>query len=105
MTSPQHYDQYFLSYSGAKLPLNLVSPIAVAEIANRNTWFGVRIDERGRIHIIHKLVYGNIELSHVYGYDADSHLAWAEIRAFDEEARKLWFNPQGQVTKDEVLED
>lgn len=101
----QAYDQRFLSYSGTGLPLNLVSPISEQEIENRNTWFGACVDDKGRIFLIHKLVYGSVELSHRYGYAPSGNLAWAEIRTMDDEARKLWFDEQGKVTRQEHLDD
>ena len=99
------YDQYFLSYSGAKLPLNLVGPLETAEVENRNTCFAANLDAAGRVNLIHKLVYGAVEMSHLYGYDGDGNLAWAEIRTIDDEARKLWFSPEGQVIRDEDLDE
>jgi hypothetical protein len=73
------YDQYFLSYTGLKLPLQLVSPLRPEDVENRNTFFGVRRDDPGRIVVIHKRVYGAIELEHLYEYHPGGALARATI--------------------------
>ena len=104
MTNNQ-YDQYFLSYSGISLPLNLVSPITLEELENRNTYFGANVDEQGRLVLIHKLVYGDVELSHRYGYDAGGKLEWAEIHGIDEDGRKLFFDDSGKIIAEEELEE
>lgn len=101
MTEPLEYDQYFLSYSGIDLPLNLVSPISKAELQNRNTYFGVNLDGQGRISLIHKRVYGDIELSHHYGYEKNGILQWATIHGSDGDGRKLYFDADGAIMAEE----
>ncbi|MFV8816601.1 DUF6156 family protein [Haliea sp. E17] len=91
------YDQYFLSYSGARLPLNLVSQIAPEEVKNRNTYFGAMLDEQGRICLIHKRVYGEIELSHEYRFDANGVLESADIRNVDDERLVIIFDSDGNI--------
>ena len=81
------YDRYFLSYSGVKLPLTLVNELQPEEVANRNTYFGIKVDEQGRTVLIHKLVYAEIELEHKYEYGADNKLMSAEIRNADNETQ------------------
>ena len=57
-----HYDSYFLSYSGARLPLKLVSALEAEEIENRNTCFGVCINAAeessclSQQHLLEKIV-------------------------------------------------
>ncbi len=97
------YDQYYLSYSGAALPLNLVSPLGAEDIENRNTYFGVNLDDHGRIELIHKRVYGDVELAHRYGYGDDNQLLWAEIFSVDEEGRRLSFDTAGRLVGDEEI--
>jgi len=104
MTTTDGYDQYFLSYSGISLPLNLVSPITPEALRNRNTYFGAKLDDRGRLVLIHKLVYGTVELSHRYGYAENGKLSWAEIQGTDEDGRKLYFDDSGRVIAEEDLE-
>ncbi|MEE2733063.1 MAG: DUF6156 family protein [Pseudomonadota bacterium] len=96
MSETTTYDGYFLSYSGVTLPLKLVRPLAEAEIENRNTFFGVRLDEDGREILIHKVVYGEIELEHRYGYHPDGALRWAEILDDEGEIQRLNFDAQGR---------
>jgi hypothetical protein len=96
MSSPEHYDQHFLSYSGVSLPLQLVSPLERGETENRNTFFGVRLDHAGRAALIHKIVYGEVELEHRYGYHDNGALQWAEIVDDDDEVQRLEFDRAGQ---------
>ena len=105
MEHVNHYHRYFLSYSGTGLPLQMVSPLGDDEIANRNTFFGVCDDDAGRITLIQKRVYGEVELEHRYGYDAHGRLQWAEIRALDDEACRLVFDADGQLLREEELTD
>lgn len=91
MSETLSYDNYFLSYSGAKLPLKLVGPLSQQEIANRNTYFGVRLDDMGRHILIHRVVYGEVDLEHRYGYDDQGELKWAEILDDEGETQRLEF--------------
>ena len=97
MASTVQYDQFFLSYSGARLPLNMVGGLPADEIANRNTFFGVCIDDQQRTVLIHKVLYGELELQHRYGYHDNGALAWAEILDDEGEQRLLQFDGQGQL--------
>ena len=71
--------RYFLTYSGLRLPLNLVGPLEANAIANRNTYFRATYDSDGRLACCEKLVYGEVELRHDYAYDADGALTRARI--------------------------
>ncbi len=104
MHESDSYDRYFLSYSGAGLPLNLVSPLPAEEIANRNTYFGASLDAEGRVTRVHKRVYGEVELAHYYTYDADGRLQCAEIHGPDDEARRLTFDTNGNIVDDEEFD-
>ncbi|TGD73515.1 hypothetical protein E4634_10825 [Mangrovimicrobium sediminis] len=104
MDDKYSYDDYYLSYSGARLPLNMVNRLTAEDIHNRNTFFGVNRDEDGRIVLIHKRVYGAIELSHSYSYDAAGRLAGAEIIGADEDGRRLEFGSDGSIISDEEFE-
>lgn len=96
MTEPEQYDKYFLTYTGMTLPLQLVTPLEKSETENRNTYFGANLDTEGRILRIHKLVYGEVELEHRYGYHENGALRWAEILDDDEELQRLNFDATGQ---------
>jgi hypothetical protein len=76
--------RYFLTYSGVRMPLNLVNPLEAGELGNRNTFFRATYDAAGRVATCEKLVYGEVELSHVYAYRADGTLAHARIELGDE---------------------
>jgi hypothetical protein len=87
--------RYFLSYSGVRLPLQLVEELPEASLRNRNTWFRADYDEAGRLRRIEKCVYGETEMTHEYRYDLDGRLVEATIMAGDEEdARTLSFASQ-----------
>jgi hypothetical protein len=77
--------RYFLTYSGVRLPLNLVGPLEPSDLGNRNTFFRASYDADGRIATLEKLVYGEVELAHVYSYRADGTLAHARVTLGDEE--------------------
>ncbi len=82
--------KYFLSYSGVKLPLNMVSPIGADALENRNTYFRTRYDSDGRMITCEKIVYGEVELRHDYDYRPDGRLARARIDMAGEETEILF---------------
>jgi len=82
----------------------MVSPIDLAATENRNTWFGVCVDEAGRTALIQKRVYGELELSHRYEYDEKGRLCLAEIINVDNEGRRLSFDADGQVIDEEEFD-
>lgn len=88
--------RHYVTYSGVKLPLKLVNPLAETDIANRNTYFRAWFDERGRMVRCEKVVYGEVELQHRYEYHADGSLKLAEITEADGEARVISFAARGQ---------
>ena len=104
MNKSKTYDKYFLSYSGASLPLKLVSQVEPGEIENRNTYFGADFDNNGRITVIQKSVYGEIELSHYYHYHANGNIKSADIHNIENEGVRLHFDETGKVTFQEMLD-
>jgi hypothetical protein len=88
--------RYFISYSGIKLPLKLVTPITAAELQNRNTYFRACFDEQQRLTQCQQLVYGEIELQHCYCYHDNGVLKSAEITDADGEVHVLAFDENGQ---------
>jgi hypothetical protein len=86
--------KYFLSYSGVKLPLNLVSPVLIDALENRNTYFRAGYDSQGRLIFCEKLVYGEVELRHDYEYRDDGALARARIDMGGEET-EIVFDADG----------
>jgi ABC-type tungstate transport system permease subunit len=89
--------RYFLATSGVKLPLKLVNQIESTALTNRNTYIRAWYDGVERLLRFEKLVYGDIELSHVYDYDADGRLRRAEILMLDEDPTVLHFDENGQL--------
>ncbi len=85
------YQEYYLSYSGVGLPLKMVGQLEKKELNNRNTFFGVCLDEVGRIHRVQKIVYGEVELDHLYGYSDKGKLIMAEVTGQDGKLIKLSF--------------
>jgi ABC-type tungstate transport system permease subunit len=83
--------RFFLATNGIKLPLQLVSEIEAAALTNRNTYIRAFYDDAGRLLRFEKMVYGEIELTHIYQYDAEGVLRRAEIAMVDEEPTVLEF--------------
>jgi len=96
MNQTRSYDRYYLSYSGITLPLKLVGELDPAEIENRNTFFGAEFDSAGRQTLVHRVVYGEVDLEHRYGYHDNGCIQWAEILDEDGEVQRLDFAPDGQ---------
>ena len=92
MTDNQETCRYFLATSGVKLPLKLVNEIEPDALSNRNTYIRAFYDVTGRLLRFDKMVYGDVELSHRYDYDAAGALRRAEIIMLDEEPTILEFN-------------
>lgn len=88
--------RYFISYSGVKLPLKLVNELAdESHLENRNTYFRGCYDADQRLMLLEKLVYGDVELRHVYTYHPSGILAEAEITDADGEIDVLRFDETG----------
>lgn len=95
MSETQGAWRYFVTYSGVRLPLKLAEELTEAGIHNRNTYFRAQFDGQGRVTAIDKMVYGDVALSHRYGYHGTGALAQAVI-AMSEEERVLTFDEAGQ---------
>src|SRR6516165_7786260 len=96
MTEQTHQDcRYFVSYSGVRLPFNLVNSIAAEALSNRNTFIRAYFDEAGLLRSFEKLVYGEVELSHRYEYHDNGRLSSAEIAMLDEEPVVMSFDKAG----------
>lgn len=76
---PETTTRYFTSYSGVRLPLNLVGELAPADMRNRNTFYQGEYDASGRLVRCEKRVYGEVEVCHDYRYHPDGRLAQAVI--------------------------
>jgi len=87
--------KYFLTYSGIKLPLNLCQPLEESSVVNRNTYFRAWYDSEDRITVIHKVVYGEVEMEHHYQYQDNGLLAEAEIVDADGDVKVVSFDENG----------
>jgi Family of unknown function (DUF6156) len=87
--------RYFVSYSGVKLPLNLVTPLDAAALNNRNTYFRAWFDATERLLGCEKITYGEVELAHRYDYHDNGLLKRAIIVNTDEEQTVVHFDEQG----------
>lgn len=84
--------RFFVSYSGVRLPFNLVNPIAPEMLSHRNTFIRAYFDKAGKLRGFDKVVYGEVELSHRYQYHGNGALKRAEIAMPDEEPAALDFD-------------
>jgi hypothetical protein len=91
----QHECRFFVSYSGVKLPFNLVNSIAAESLSNRNTFIRAYFNKAGGLTGFDKVVYGEVELSHRYEYHSSGALSRAEITMLDEETAVLDFDGTG----------
>lgn len=87
--------RFFVSYSGVRLPLNLVNAIAEEALSNRNTFIRAYFDRADTLTGFDKVVYGEVELSHRYQYHENGRLSRAEIVMLDEEPVALCFDEAG----------
>jgi hypothetical protein len=87
--------RFFVTYSGVKLPFNLVNAIAPEALSNRNTFIRAWFDPAGVLSGFDKLVYGEVELSHRYEYHGNGRLRRAEIVMLDEEPVAMSFDETG----------
>jgi Family of unknown function (DUF6156) len=87
--------RFFVSYSGVKLPFNLVNAIAPEALSNRNTYIRAWFDRAGLLSRFDKLVYGEVELSHRYDYHGNGRLRRVEIVMLDEEPVAMSFDETG----------
>ena len=87
--------RFFVTYSGVKLPFNLVSELQASEVENRNTYFKGYFDAQGRLTGFDKLAYGEIELAHRYSYHDNGKLSSAEITDIEGEVTMLVFDTNG----------
>lgn len=93
MTSePALQCRHYASYTGVRLPLNLISPLEAEELARRMTYFRGYYDSDERLVALEKVVYGEIEFEHRYEYDADGRLTSAQLSEPGEEPRQMRFD-------------
>ncbi len=88
--------RHYLTYNGAKLPLNLLTPLEPAQIANRNTYFRGYFDGQERLIGVQKIFYAEMEFEHRYHYGDDGVLRRAEITDPEGEVTVLDFDETGK---------
>lgn len=89
MTDAKRITRYFTSYSGVRLPLNLVGELSADDMRNRNTFYRGCFDAGDRLVRCEKVVYGEIEVCHTYRYHPDGRLAQAAIGDGSEETETI----------------
>jgi hypothetical protein len=87
--------RHFISYSGVKLPLKLVSPLDEADMGNRNTFYRGYFDDNERLLMCQKVAYGEVDLEHRYDYYDSGVLRRAEIIEAGDDAVVIEFDEQG----------
>jgi hypothetical protein len=90
--------RFFVSYSGVKMPFNLVNAIAEESLSNRNTFIRAYFDKAGVLTGFDKVVYGEVELTHRYEYHDNGTLRRAEVAMLDEDAVVVSFDEYGGRT-------
>ncbi len=92
---PEQECRYFTTYTGVKLPFNLVNAIDAEALSNRNTFIRAYFDSAGLMTGFDKVVYGEVELAHRYEYHGNGNLSRAEI-TMDEDSFVVRFDEAGQ---------
>jgi Family of unknown function (DUF6156) len=87
--------RFFVTYSGVKLPFNLVNAIEADSLSNRNTFIRAYFDTSGALTGFDKIVYGEIELAHRYEYHGNGALSRAVVTMLDEDSLVLHFDEAG----------
>jgi hypothetical protein len=88
--------RYFLTYTGVKLPLKLMTELEPAQLENRNTYFRGYFDDQDRLIGLQKVVYGEVEMEHRYTYHPNSALSSVEIIDVNGEVTGMAFDESGQ---------
>lgn len=95
MVQTHHDCRFFVTYTGVTLPFNLVNAIDPESLTNRNTFIRAYFDKAGQLMGFHKVVYGEVELTHRYHYYDSGVLKRAEIVMLDEEPVLMQFDETG----------
>ena len=94
--------RFFGTYSGVRLPFNLVNAIPAESLSNRNTFIRGYYDEGGRLRKFEKVVYGEVELAHRYEYHGSGALSRVEIVMLGEDPITRRFDETGAQIGDAV---
>lgn len=88
--------RFFVTYTGVRLPFNLVNELHTSAVENRNTFFRGYFDEHNCLTGFDKIAYGEVELMHRYTYHDNEKLKSAEITDIDGEVTVLHYDAQGK---------
>lgn len=92
--------RYFVTYTGIKLPLRLITPLDPADIKNRNTYMRAYFDASERMTVCQKIVYGEVELEHRYQYHDNGVVKQVAVQFAGEDAGVMCFDEEGGVLAD-----
>jgi hypothetical protein len=84
--------RHFVSYTGVKLPLKLITPLEGESVDKRITYFRGYYNAQEQLLRVEKVVYGEIEFEHRYDYYPDGRLKSAQLLEVDEAPRVLNFD-------------
>lgn len=88
--------RHFTSYTGIALPPRLVGALDDDDMDNRNSFLRAYFDADDRLLAFEKWVYGEVNLTHRYGYHANGKIKWAEIGTPNHDLSQIWFDEDGK---------
>lgn len=102
MTAPLTV-RHFVSYSGVKLPLKLHTPLDEDGLRHRITFFRAYYTPDDVLSKVEKVVYGEIEFTHDYRYNAAGGLSEAIVTLHAEDERTvLQFAEDGELASSDT---
>lgn len=90
--------RHFVTCSGVKLPLNLITPLDEDDLGNRITFYRAYYDAAEHMTACEKIVYGEVDSAHHYSYYPTGVLHEAKVVAVPEEETTLMtFDEEGKL--------
>jgi len=84
--------RHYVTYTGVKLPLKLVSPIEGETLDGRITYIRAYYDKENNLVGLEKVVYDEIEFEHRYTYYSDGRIKSAVLIEPDQSPRIMSFD-------------
>lgn len=84
--------RHYVTYSGVKLPLKLVSPIEDETLDGRITYIRAYYDKENKLVGLEKVVYDEVEFEHHYTYYPDGRIKSAVLIEPDQTPRAMSFD-------------
>lgn len=84
--------RHYTSYTGVKLPLQLVTPLDDETLDGRITFFRGYFDKNDVLTKVEKIVYGEVEFAHDYEYHEDGRLKRVEMTEGDDDIQVMTFD-------------